>query len=229
MQFKVQRKVQHYRRSVASNGNNFFLYLNICQLKISFYYRMKRLLIFASLLSITLCFPVGSPLQKRERRRRQLGFGYGYGHGQAYPFYVPFFQPGLNDDFTPEIYIDHSRPSIPKPVAPRPAVTSLPRRTTSKVPITGDDPCSPPRVDDLNGDHLPVLIYVDPKEWSSISGNQPFSPGQSSDLQPALAIVPGLFLPASEGSQVTQSPFRDTHGLKAPDSIRVPESHRKDC
>ncbi len=80
-------------------------------------------------------------LIQRERRRRQLGFGYGYGH--VYPFYVPFFQPSLNDDFTPETYIhDHTRSSIPRPV------TSLQRRTTSRssASLCHSPMCFPPRI-----------------------------------------------------------------------------------
>ncbi|KAK2910945.1 hypothetical protein QQF64_026536 [Cirrhinus molitorella] len=193
---------------------------------------MKNLIVFAGLLSITLGFPLGSPLHKRERRRRHLGFGYGYGYGQIYPFYIPFQQPDINNDFTPEIYIrDHTRSSIPRPVTPRPPITSQQRRTTSMVQpvLFGDDLCPPSRDDHLNSDQLPVFVYVDPKEWSSMGGERPFAPGQSgsNNLQPAFAIIPGVFLPASEDSQVTPRPIQNTQAPKAPDQLRITESGLK--
>ncbi len=72
------------------------------------------------------------------------------------------------------------------------------------------------------------FIYGVPKEWSSMGGDRPFSPGQSNDLQPAFAIVPCVFLPASEDSQVTQSPIQNTHGPKALEPQRATESDRTD-
>ncbi|XP_048044702.1 uncharacterized protein si:ch211-12e13.10 [Megalobrama amblycephala] len=185
---------------------------------------MKNLIIFVGLLSITLGFSVGSPLHKRERRRRQLGFG--YGHGPVYPFYDPFLHPDRHNDFTPEIYIrDHARPSVPKPVTIKPQ-----RPTTSVVqPVTFGDLCPPARGDDLNIDQLPVFFYADPKEWSSMGADRPLSPGQSgsNNLQPAFIIVPGVFLPTSEDSRVTQN----TNGLKAPDPLSITQSNikQKDC
>ncbi len=128
---------------------------------------------------------------------------------------VPFFQPGLNNDFTPEMYIhDHTRSSIPRPV------TSLQRCSTGNV--------CPPHRDNYLNNLLQVLVYGVLKEWSLMGGDRPFSPGQSNDLQPAFAIVPCVFLPASEDSQVTQSPIQHIHGPKALDPQRATESDRKD-
>ncbi len=56
----------------------------------------------------------------------------------------------------------------------------------------------------------------------------PCNAGQHHDLQPVFAILPCVFLPASEDSQVTQSPIQNTHGPKALDPQRATESDRKD-
>ncbi|XP_073808056.1 uncharacterized protein [Danio rerio] len=218
---------------------------------------MKNFIIFVSLLCVTLGFPVGSPLYKRERRRRQLGFGYDYGYGYrygpVYPYYnIPIYQPNDFNDITPEIYIgdDVRRPATVKPPVTatrrpamvRPPVTATRRLTTALVkPVpfnnlqpTGE-PCPQPRGDDLNNDQLPVFVYVDPKEWSSMGAvDRPVSPGQtaSSDLQPAFAIVPGVFLPTSENGQTVINPMEDLNNrLKTPDMLRVAASAKKekDC
>ncbi|XP_056313321.1 uncharacterized protein si:ch211-12e13.10 [Danio aesculapii] len=205
---------------------------------------MKNLMIFVSLLSVTLGFPVGSPLYKRERRRRQLGYGYdygyGYGYAPVYPYYnIPIYQPNHFNDFTPEIYIGDD---VRRPATAKPPVTATRRPTTSLVkPVrfnglqpTGE-PCPQPRGDDLNNDQLPVFVYVDPKEWSSMGAvDKPVSPGQtaSSDLQPAFAIVPGVFLPTSENGQTVINPMEDLNNrLKTPDMLRVTASAKKekDC